>query len=114
MPELAPNDPLLAYFVSAPGAVDLDALNLDSPALRALRAAGVKLAVPLVSQGELIGLLQPGAAPEPAGVLGRRPRAAQQPGDPGRPGGAGRPAGAAAEAEARERERIEQELRVAR
>ena len=36
------------------------ALELDSPALRELRAAGVKLAVPLVSQGELIGVLNLG------------------------------------------------------
>ena len=55
-----PNDPLLAYFQSASGAVDIDALELDSPALRELKAAGVKLAVPLVSQGELIGVLNLG------------------------------------------------------
>ena len=55
--EIGPNDPLLAYFQSASEAVDIDALELDSPALRELKAAGVKLAVPLVSQGELIGVL---------------------------------------------------------
>src|SRR5205823_2812954 len=38
-------------------AVEVDKLQLDSPALKALKAAGVKLAVPLVSQGELVGLL---------------------------------------------------------
>src|SRR3954470_201727 len=58
--EIAPNDPLLAYFQSASEAVDIDTLELDSPALRELRAAGVKLAVPLVSQGELIGVLNLG------------------------------------------------------
>jgi serine phosphatase RsbU (regulator of sigma subunit)/anti-sigma regulatory factor (Ser/Thr protein kinase) len=58
--EIAPNDPLLAYFQSAGGAVDIDTLELDSPALRELKAAGVKLAVPLVSQGELIGVLNLG------------------------------------------------------
>jgi len=58
--EIAPNDPLLAYFQSASEAVDIDALDLDSPALRELKAAGVKLAVPLVSQGELIGVLNLG------------------------------------------------------
>jgi serine phosphatase RsbU (regulator of sigma subunit)/anti-sigma regulatory factor (Ser/Thr protein kinase) len=58
--EIAPNDPLLAYFQSANEAVDIDALELDSPALRELKAAGVKLAVPLVSQGELIGVLNLG------------------------------------------------------
>jgi serine phosphatase RsbU (regulator of sigma subunit)/anti-sigma regulatory factor (Ser/Thr protein kinase) len=58
--EIGPNDPLLAYFQSANEAVDIDALELDSPALRELKAAGVKLAVPLVSQGELIGVLNLG------------------------------------------------------
>src|SRR5215208_5135655 len=58
--EIAPNDPLLAYFQSANEAVDIDALELDSLALRELKAAGVKLAVPLVSQGELIGVLNLG------------------------------------------------------
>jgi serine phosphatase RsbU (regulator of sigma subunit)/anti-sigma regulatory factor (Ser/Thr protein kinase) len=58
--EIAPNDPLLAYFQAASEAVDVEALDLDSPALRELRAAGVKLAVPLVSQGELIGVLNLG------------------------------------------------------
>ena len=59
--EIAPDDPLLAHFQSVTGAVDIDALELDSPALRELKAAGVKLAVPLVSQGELIGVLNLGA-----------------------------------------------------
>ena len=38
--EIAPNDPLLAYFQSANEAVDIEALELDSPALRELKAAG--------------------------------------------------------------------------
>jgi serine phosphatase RsbU (regulator of sigma subunit)/anti-sigma regulatory factor (Ser/Thr protein kinase) len=58
--EIGPNDPLLAYLQSATGAVEIDALELDSPALAELRAAGVKLVVPLVSQGELIGVLNLG------------------------------------------------------
>src|SRR5918995_561412 len=58
--EIAPNDPLIAYFQSASGAVDVDELELDSAALRELKATGVKLAVPLVSQGELIGVLNIG------------------------------------------------------
>jgi serine phosphatase RsbU (regulator of sigma subunit)/anti-sigma regulatory factor (Ser/Thr protein kinase) len=58
--EIAPNDPLLAYLHAAGGVVEVDALELDSPALRELKAAGVKLAVPLVSQGELIGVLNLG------------------------------------------------------
>ncbi len=58
--DIAPNDPLLAYLQSASGAVDVETLELDSPALAALKQAGVKLAVPLVSQGELIGVLNLG------------------------------------------------------
>ena len=58
--DISPNDPLLAYFSTAHGAVELDTLELDSPAVTALRAQGVKLLVPLVSQGELIGLLKLG------------------------------------------------------
>jgi serine phosphatase RsbU (regulator of sigma subunit)/anti-sigma regulatory factor (Ser/Thr protein kinase) len=58
--DIAPNDPLLAYFQSATGAGEIDTLELESPALEELKAAGVKLAVPLVSQGELIGVLNLG------------------------------------------------------
>ncbi|MDQ6751081.1 MAG: GAF domain-containing protein, partial [Actinomycetota bacterium] len=58
--EIAAADPLLAYLQSASEPVDVQALELDSPALDELREAGVKLAVPLVSQGELIGVLNLG------------------------------------------------------
>jgi serine phosphatase RsbU (regulator of sigma subunit)/anti-sigma regulatory factor (Ser/Thr protein kinase) len=58
--DIAPNDPLLAYFAGAHATVDLDTLELHSPALEALRAEGTRLVVPLVSQGELIGLLRLG------------------------------------------------------
>ncbi len=112
--DIAPNDPLLAYLQSASGAVDIQALELDSPALGELKAAGIKLAVPLVSQGELIGVLNLGprlseqeyssddrklldnlaAQAAPALRVGQLVR--QQ------------------EAEARTRQRFEQELEVAR
>src|ERR671910_170461 len=58
--EIAPNDPIVAYFASASGVVEIDKLDLDSPALRAMKAADIKVVVPLVSQGELIGLLNRG------------------------------------------------------
>ncbi len=57
---IAANDPIVAYFLSDPGAVEIDKLHLDSPALLALKETGVKMAVPLVSQGELVGLLNLG------------------------------------------------------
>ena len=58
--DIAPNDPILAYFHAGSGAVAIDDLHLDSPAVAALRESGVKLVVPLISQGELIGLLNLG------------------------------------------------------
>ncbi len=55
--EIAPTDPLFAYLQAAPGVVDAERLELDSAALGELRAGGVKIIVPLVAQGELIGAL---------------------------------------------------------
>ena len=55
--EISPSDPLFAFLQSATGVVEVDRLTLDSPALVELRAAGVKIVVPLVAQGELIGAL---------------------------------------------------------
>ena len=57
---IAPNDPLVAYFENAAGAVDLTNLDLDSVALAQMRAAGVALVVPLIANGELVGLLNVG------------------------------------------------------
>jgi len=112
--EIAPNDPIVAYFASASGVVEIDKLDLDSPALRAMKAAEIKVVVPLVSQGELIGLLNLGprlsqqeysaddrkllndlaTQTAPAVQVAQLVRQQQQ--------------------QAQERERIEQELRVAR
>jgi serine phosphatase RsbU (regulator of sigma subunit) len=112
--DIAPNDPILAYLASVSGVVEVDKLDLlDSPALNQMREAGVKLLVPLVSQGELIGLLNLGprlsqqeysaddrkllsdlaTQTAPAVRVAQLVRQQQQ--------------------EAKERERIEQELRVA-
>ena len=111
--DIAPNDPLLSYFHAGSGAVAIDELHLDSPAVRALRDAGVKLVVPLISQGELIGLLN----------LGRRLSDQEYSTDDRRLleklAAQASPAVRVAqlvreqEAEVRARERIEQELRVA-
>jgi serine phosphatase RsbU (regulator of sigma subunit) len=112
--EIAPNDPILAYLASVSGVVEIEKLDLDSPALRTMKAADVKLVVPLVSQGDLIGLLNLGprlsqqeysaddrkllsdlaTQTAPAVRVAQLVRQQQQ--------------------EAQERERIEQELRVAR
>ena len=58
--DIPESDPLFAYLQSAPGPVDVGRLELDSPAVRALREADVALVVPLVTQGELIGTLNLG------------------------------------------------------
>ena len=112
--EIAPNDPIVAYFASASGVVEIDKLDLDSPALLAMKSAEIKLVVPLVSQGELIGLLNLGprlsqqeysaddrkllndlaTQTAPAVQVAQLVRQQQR--------------------QAQERERIEQELRVAR
>jgi serine phosphatase RsbU (regulator of sigma subunit)/anti-sigma regulatory factor (Ser/Thr protein kinase) len=111
--EIAPNDPILGYFHESPGVVDIRTLALESPALERMREAGFVLVVPLVTSGELVGLLQLGPRlserdyskddrqlleqlaryAAPALRLGQMVR--QQ------------------EVEARERERFEQELKVA-
>jgi serine phosphatase RsbU (regulator of sigma subunit)/anti-sigma regulatory factor (Ser/Thr protein kinase) len=111
--DLAPNDPLAMYFQNQPGVVDLDKLLIDSSGLRELRNSGAKLVVPLVSQGELIGLISLGTrlseqeySADDRKLLGDLAAQAAP---------AVRVAQLAREqqAEARERERLEQELRVA-
>ncbi|HKB48730.1 MAG TPA: hypothetical protein VKC57_13595, partial [Ktedonobacterales bacterium] len=54
---IADADPLIAYALSHPGAVELDRLQLHSPAVRNLKASATELVLPLASQGELLGLL---------------------------------------------------------
>jgi serine phosphatase RsbU (regulator of sigma subunit)/anti-sigma regulatory factor (Ser/Thr protein kinase) len=108
------SDPLLLLLQNASGVVDVERLQIDSPALATLKADGVKLIVPLVSQGELVGLVNLGSrlseqdyssddrkllgdlATQAAPAVRVAQLARQQ------------------QAEARERERLAQELRVAR
>jgi len=112
--DLSPSDPLMAYLLSVSGVVEIDRLNLNSPALQKLKQAGVKIAVPLITQGELIGLLNLGPrlseqdyssddrrllstlATQAAPALRVAQLVLQQ------------------QVDARQRERIDQELRVAR
>ena len=113
-PEISPDDPLVTHFQNSPGPADVDELDLDSPALRAMRQAGAKIAVPLVSQGELIGLLN--LAPR----LSQQEYSADDRALLSNLAAQAAPAVRVAQlvreqqAEAQERERIEQELRVAR
>ena len=112
--DIAPDDPLTLYLLGAHGAVELDKLNLASPALQAMQSAGIKMAIPLISQGELVGLLclGPRLSQQEYSTYDRKllsDLATQA-----------APAVKVAQlvqeqqAQARERERIDQELRIAR
>jgi serine phosphatase RsbU (regulator of sigma subunit)/anti-sigma regulatory factor (Ser/Thr protein kinase) len=57
---LSPDDPLLEYLAGIAEPVLVDRIPLDSPGVRALRQAGISLVVPLVTSGELVGLLNLG------------------------------------------------------
>ncbi len=54
------DDPLLTYLVAQSQPVLVENVRVASPALDQLRRAGVELVVPLVNQGELIGMLNLG------------------------------------------------------
>lgn len=112
--DIAPNDPLLQYVTNAPGVIEVDKLNLDSPALAELKDSGVKLTLPLVSQGELIGLLNLGPRMSEQEYSSDDFRLLNNLATQASP--ALRVAQLARQqlAEAQERERIEAELRVAR
>jgi serine phosphatase RsbU (regulator of sigma subunit)/anti-sigma regulatory factor (Ser/Thr protein kinase) len=59
--EIEPNDPLLVFLQSAPGPLDIAALPAYSPAVARMKEQGVQVVVPLVTSGELVGLLALGA-----------------------------------------------------
>ncbi|RZU30797.1 ATP-binding SpoIIE family protein phosphatase [Blastococcus saxobsidens] len=52
-----PDDPLVEHLAQVAEPIALDRIDLDSPGVRALKAAGMALLVPLVTSGELVGLL---------------------------------------------------------
>ena len=58
--DISPADPLIHYLERQPDVTFVDAIPLDTPGVRALREAGVALVVPLVSQGELVGMINLG------------------------------------------------------
>jgi serine phosphatase RsbU (regulator of sigma subunit) len=51
------NDPIIAYALGHPAAMEIGRLQLASSVLQVLKTDGVEIILPLVSQGELIGLL---------------------------------------------------------
>ncbi len=112
--EIAANDPLLLYLQEAAGVVDVETLKMDSPALRAMRDAGVKLALPLVSQGELIGLINLGQRLSEQDYSSDDRRLLNDLATQAAPAVRVAQLAQQQQIEARERERIQQELKVAR
>ncbi|WP_375492408.1 PP2C family protein-serine/threonine phosphatase [uncultured Jatrophihabitans sp.] len=111
--DIAPGDPFLVYLAQAGAPVDLGGLELDSPAVRDLRAAGVVLVVPLVSSGELIGALNLGPRLSEQGYSSDDRRLLDTLAGYAAPAMRVGQLVRAREVEARNVERIEQELRVA-
>jgi serine phosphatase RsbU (regulator of sigma subunit) len=54
---IADDDPLLAYMLSHPGTREIDRLQLDSPVLQDMKLHAAEMILPLANQGELLGLL---------------------------------------------------------
>jgi serine phosphatase RsbU (regulator of sigma subunit) len=54
---VADDDPLLPYALSHSGVLEIDRLHLDSPILLEMKRRAAELLLPLTSQGELVGLL---------------------------------------------------------
>jgi serine phosphatase RsbU (regulator of sigma subunit)/anti-sigma regulatory factor (Ser/Thr protein kinase) len=112
--DIPANDPLLAYIQSSPGVIDLDQISLDSPTLEEMRTAGIRLALPLVSQGELIGLINLGPRRSEQDYSSDDMRLLQNLATQAAPALRVAQLVRQQQIEARQRERIEQELRVAR
>ena len=110
---LPQQDPLRAFLLSQAGAVDISRLELASPALASLKAAGVVLVVPLVSSGELIGLLNLGPRLSERGYSADDRRLLSALAGYAAPAMRVGQLVRQQQAEARDRERIEQELKVA-
>jgi serine phosphatase RsbU (regulator of sigma subunit)/anti-sigma regulatory factor (Ser/Thr protein kinase) len=110
---IPPGDPFEAYLVSTAAPVQLDDLDLSSPVVDALRTSGVSLVVPLVGQGELLGALYlgPRLSDQPYSTDDRKLLAnlASQVAPAMRVAQLVREQ----QVEAKERERIQQELQVA-
>ncbi len=112
--DISPDDPLLAYVRSNPEPVDLARLKLDSPAVDGLRDAGVRMVVPLVAQGELIGLLNLGGRLSEQDYSSDDRQLLEQLAGQAAPALRVAQLAREQEAEARRRERFEQEMRIAR
>lgn len=112
--DIPANDPFLAFIQHSSGVIDLEELKLDSPTVSAMKAEGVRLALPLVSQGELIGLINLGPRRSEQDYSTEDKRLLQNLATQAAPALRIAQLAQQQQVEARQRERIEQELRVAR
>jgi serine phosphatase RsbU (regulator of sigma subunit) len=111
--DLASNDPLVGYLLSAASAVDITSLQLQSPALQALKEAGVVLVVPLISSGSLVGMLSLGPRRSERGYSTDDLRLLNSLAGYAAPAMRVGQLVRQQQAEARQRERIDQELKIA-
>src|SRR5580704_5681033 len=111
--DLASNDPLIGYLLSAASAVDITVLQLQSPALKALQEAGVVLVVPLISSGSLVGLLSLGPRRSERGYSTDDLRLLNSLAGYAAPAMRVGQMVRQQQAEARQRERLDQELKIA-
>ncbi len=111
--EISPGDPLLAYLLDAGGPVAITRAELDSPALAKMREAGVAMLVPLVSSGELLGVLTLGPRLSEVGYSSDDRALLEQLASYAAPALKVSQLVQAQAAEARQRERIDNELKVA-
>lgn len=112
--DIPPSDPLLAYLLSDPGVIEVERLKMDSPVLNQLKEANVRLAVPLISQGELIGLINLGPRMSETDYSSDDRRMLNTLAIQAAPSLRVAQLARQQQIEALERERMEQELRVAR
>lgn len=111
--DIAADDPLLAYATAHAGVITVGQPPLASPALAALRDAGVELIVPLVTHGELIGLLNLGPRLSERPYSGDDKRLLEELATHAAPAIRVAQLVTEQQAEAAERERMHQELRIA-
>ncbi|UCD98345.1 MAG: SpoIIE family protein phosphatase [Chloroflexota bacterium] len=112
--EIPLDDPFLAYVHTAGGLIDLDDLKLESPTVEAMRVEGISLVLPLISHGELIGLINLGPRRSEQEYSSDDKRLLQNLATQAAPALRVAQLAQQQQAEARQRERIDQELRVAR
>jgi len=111
--DIAPGDPLLVFLQSAPGPLEIAALPAHSPAVVRMKEQDVRLVVPLVTSGEVVGMLALGARRSERTYSRDDKRLLDSLARYGAPALRLGQLMREQEKEARDRERIEQELHVA-